>query len=74
MRSDGTLEEAFNISLYGQAIVVPCNEQAPVVAGGSPVAMAVWQDDCRGSPGSWDIFGRLLGYGIYLPLVMRNYP
>lgn len=72
VRSDGALEEAFNISLYGLA-AVPCHEQAPVVAGGSPVALAVWQDNCQGTPGSWNIVGRLLGHRVYLPLVVRRF-
>jgi hypothetical protein len=70
VHSDGAMEEVFNISLYGLA-AVPCHEQSSVVAGGSPVAMVVWQDNCQGSAGSWNIFGRLLGYRVYLPLVVR---
>lgn len=46
----------------------------PAVAGGSPVGLAVWEDNgwATGN-GSWDIAGQLLGYRTHLPLVLRSY-
>jgi len=72
VRDDGTAEPAFNLSLFGLA-AVPCHEQAPAVAGGSPVNFVVWQDNCLGGSGSWSIAGRLLGYRVYLPVTLRAF-
>lgn len=67
----GNMEDAINVSVCGN-VLIGCNEQSPAVAGGSPVTMTLWQDGCfPGSAGGWDIAGRLLGYWIYLPLVVR---
>ena len=32
----------------------------------------VWQEDCLGGSGTFDICGRLVGYQVYLPLMLRN--
>jgi hypothetical protein len=71
VRNDGSMEEPFNLSVYGLP-VVPCHEETPVVAAGAPVGLAVWQDSCLGGGGPYKIAGRLLGYRAYLPLVVRN--
>jgi hypothetical protein len=67
----GNMEPAFDISRYG-FVAVPCHEQSPVVAGGSPVAMVVWKDNCLGGGSNWKIAGRMLGYQVDLPLVLKT--
>ncbi len=69
--STGNMESGFNVSVYGN-VLIGCNEQSPAVAGGSPVAMTLWQDSCfANNAGGWDIAGRMLGYQVYLPSVLR---
>ena len=64
-----TLASSFNISLYTWT-PVGCAEQVPAIAGGAPVPLVAWQDDCWGS-GTWDVAGRLLGFRAQLPVVRR---
>ena len=45
-------------------------ESVPAVADGFPTTLAVWEHD---GASSYEIFGRLLGHRVYLPLVLRNY-
>jgi hypothetical protein len=48
-------------------------ESLPAVADGSPMTLTVWEHD-RGTPiTNSDIAGRLLGYRVYLPLVLHDF-
>jgi hypothetical protein len=66
--SSGAMEPPFDISWIPPAII-GCNETAPAVAGGAPLGLAVWNDDCWSA--SVDIAGRLLGHRLWLPLILR---
>lgn len=44
------------------------DERYPAVAGGSPAALGVWQE----LNADWDIYARVLGFDVYLPLVLRD--
>jgi hypothetical protein len=46
-----------------------CSGEDPVVAGGAPVALSAWETNCF-TP-TMDIGGRLIGYRVSLPLIMR---
>jgi hypothetical protein len=65
---DGILQPPFDISQDG-ALGQGMDESMPAVAGGAPTALVVWQQ----SPNitDYDIYGRFLGYAIYVPLVLR---
>jgi hypothetical protein len=67
---DATLQPAFRISVHSPAFLVP--EQAPAIAGGSPVALVAFAMDTEfwGS-GTWDIAGRILAYRTHLPVTRR---
>jgi hypothetical protein len=66
--SFGVMEATFDISWQAPAIL-GCDETSPAVAGGSPLGLAVWNDSCWSA--NIDILGRLLGYQLHLPLIMR---
>ncbi|RLC98580.1 MAG: hypothetical protein DRI77_04725 [Chloroflexi bacterium] len=55
------------ISLF-DVYVGPGEQYLPAVASGSPVPLVVWQVSDSGM----DVYGRLLYYRTYLPLVLRN--
>lgn len=65
---DGTLGNPFNVSMYGRAIGY--DEVEPAVAGGAPIGLAVWEDSFSG--GNKDVYGRLLGYRVVLPIILRG--
>jgi hypothetical protein len=66
----GAMYDPFVVS-HGFIAVVGMHERGPSVAGGAPVALAVWEDNGWGNF-TYDIAGRLLGYRIQLPLVLRG--
>jgi hypothetical protein len=45
-------------------------ENVPAVANSSPTTLVVWEHD---GASSYEIFGHLLGYRVYLPLVLRSF-
>lgn len=47
-------------------------ENLPAVADGSPITLVVWEHDNVGITG-YDIAGRLLGYKVNLPLILKSY-
>lgn len=47
-----------------------CDRSSSQITVGDVSALAVWTDPC-GSAGGLDILGRMLGYQIYLPLIIR---
>ena len=67
----GAMYDPFVVS-RGFLAVVGLDERGPSVAGGAPVALAVWEDNGWGNL-TYDIAGRLLGGRVYLPLILRNY-
>ena len=67
---DGTMQDSFTVSLPDWFVLVGDNESAPAVAGGSPMALAAWQQ--IEFLGDWDVYGRFIGYRPYVPLVLRN--
>lgn len=69
VRSDATLEAAFEISPRSGALVGFVHGW-PVIASGSPLALVVWQSNGWDS-GTFDIAGRLLGFRAQLPLIRR---
>jgi len=62
--NEGSTEPAFPVSLPAGTT----HENYAAVAGGSPVTLAVWEQ--WGT--DYDVYGRFLGYAVYLPVVMRN--
>jgi hypothetical protein len=65
----GYTNPEFDLSKYGSAPTV-CDRGQPDIAVGISTALGSWQDSC-GSAGGVDIVGRMIGYRVYLPLVMR---
>ncbi len=66
----GIMGPALNVSLPDGFVIVGHDERNPTVAGGSPVALAAWDGNFAGL---YDIAGRMLGYQLSLPLVLRNH-
>lgn len=64
----GATQPNFPISLPAGATTNATHEQFPTIAGGSPSALAVWEQ----YGADYDVYGRFLGYVVYLPLVIRN--
>ena len=67
LSNTGEGQPAFNASVAEGMLIVGANEENPAVAGGWPTALAVWQGAHGGA--NWSISGRVLGYGVYLPLM-----
>ncbi|MGB7095801.1 MAG: hypothetical protein WBD62_14255, partial [Anaerolineales bacterium] len=65
----GFTNPEFDLSKYGNTPTV-CDRGQPDIAIGMSTALGSWQDSC-GSAGGVDIVGRMIGYRVYLPLVMR---
>jgi hypothetical protein len=65
----GLINPEFDISSPGSTPIV-CDRTESDIAVGEVSALAVWSDDC-GNAGGLDILGRLLGYRVYLPLIIR---
>jgi hypothetical protein len=65
----GALQPTFEVSL-GSRLLPPGHDEAmPAVAGGSPAALVVWHEAAPGQ--DLNVFGRFLGYRVYLPLTLR---
>lgn len=65
----GLTSPEFDLSNFGSTPMV-CDRGQPDIALGKSTALSTWQDSC-GSAGGIDIVGRMIGYRVYLPLVMR---
>ena len=65
----GLTSPEFDLSNFGSTPMV-CDRRLPNIALGVSTALGTWQDSC-GSAGGIDIVGRMIGYRVYLPLVMR---
>lgn len=65
----GLTKPIFNVSEYGSTSPV-CDRGASDVAVGLNSAITVWTDSC-GNAGSLDIFGRMLSFQTYLPMIIR---
>jgi hypothetical protein len=65
----GGLQTAVSISVPDGYVLVGNDEQNPAVAGGSPVAMVVWEGIFSSI---YDIGARMLGYQIGLPQVVGD--
>lgn len=70
----GDLQPTFEVSL-GTRLFPPGHDEAmPAVAGGSPTALVVWHESEPPPAPNQDlqVFGRFLGYRVYLPLTVRQ--
>lgn len=63
----GFTEPEFELSA---ADLISCSREDSDIAVGDVSALAVWSDSC-GTAGGMDVLGRMLGYPVYLPLVIR---
>lgn len=61
VRDTGEMEPRFPVSPFDGS-PSGTNQQAPAVAGGLPLALAVWEDIGTWMTGTTDISGRFLGY------------
>ncbi|MGD2040641.1 MAG: hypothetical protein PVH11_07425 [Anaerolineae bacterium] len=66
----GVMPPTFEVSLGSRLFPVGHDEAMPAVAGGSPSALVVWHETAQGQDAN--VFGRLLGYRVYLPLTVRQ--
>jgi hypothetical protein len=66
----GVMPPAFEVSLGSRLFPVGHDEAMPAVAGGSPSVLVVWHEAAQGQDPN--VFGRLLGYRVYLPLTLRH--
>ena len=63
----GVMGDAFSVGWLTGAS--GCGGRYPAVGGGAPTALVAWTGSCFTS--SDDIVGRLLGYQVHLPLILR---
>ena len=66
----GDMHPSFEVSLGGRELPANHEEFWPAVAGGAPNALVVWHENLS-TPMNLNVFGRLLGYRVYLPLMRR---
>jgi hypothetical protein len=66
----GAVQPAFEVSLGSLVLPLGHDEAMPAVAGGSPTALVVWHEAAPGQ--DLNVFGRFLGYRVYLPLSLRQ--
>jgi hypothetical protein len=71
--AEGLLQPTFEVSLGTRLFPPGHDETMPAVAGGSPSALAVWHESEPPPAPNQDlnVFGRFLGYRVYLPLTLR---
>jgi len=67
---EGVMLPGFEVSIGSRSLPAGHYGTMPAVAGGSPSALVVWHEGV--SSADLDVFGRLLGYRLYLPLTLRG--
>jgi hypothetical protein len=68
---NGVTQPPVALSVPDGFVIVGHDERNPAVAGGSPVALALWEGSLSGTS-DWSIAARLLGYEVNLPAVVKH--